>query len=136
MLADAATVADGKLYVHGGQWDTIGTNALPLRHSAMSIVLVVEVPYNEAHKPHHIEILLELDGEVADTPRIMISNVRPGHPPVSSPGAPVFVSLAIPIHNLELHEAGRYDWLVKIDDELAERIPMALLVLPQPLAPS
>jgi hypothetical protein len=41
-------------------------------------------------------------------------------------------SLAVPIQNLELQEAGRYDWLVKIDGDLVERIPMAVFLLPQP----
>ena len=132
MLADAATVEDGKLYVHGGQWDTLGTRTLPLRHPAMAIVLVVVVPYIEAQQPHQIEVVLEFEGTELDVPRIVIGNLRTGHPAISAPGAPVFVSLAVPIQNLELQEAGRYDWLVKIDGDLVERIPMAVFLLPQP----
>jgi hypothetical protein len=132
MLADAAVVADGKLYIHGGQWDTLATGTLPLRHPAMAIVLVVEVPYTDAQQSHQIELVLEFEGTELDAPTPVIGNLRTGHPAISDPGAPVFVSLAVPIQNLELQEAGRYDWRVKIDGAQVERIPMAVFVVPQP----
>lgn len=131
MLADAATLAENKLYVHGGQWDTMATSSLPVRFPSMAVVLVIEVPYDEALEPHQIELTLDLDGRELDAPRA-IGDLRTGHGPTSARGAPGFMPLVIPIQNLDLQEAGRYDWLIKIDGEPIARIPMAVQLVPQP----
>ncbi len=131
MLADAATIAENKLYIHGGQWDVLGTPGLPLRHPALAVALVLEIPYDEAMKMHTLEVSLELDGIELDAPRVA-GNLQTGHPAIGAPGAPSFTPIAIPFQNLELHDAGRYDWLIKIDGEIIGRIPMTVFVLPQP----
>lgn len=134
MLADAAAVAEGKLYIHGGQWDQVFAHSLPFRHPSMSIVLVIEVPYNDALHSHELEILLELDGNVLESPRIL-GQLETGHAPGSVLGAPGFVSLALPIQDLKLEEQGRYDWLIKLDGEIATRVSMQMTVRHLPLAP-
>ena len=129
MLADAASVADGKLYVHGGQWDTLATPALPLRHASLALAVVIEVPYDEAFRTHELEVVLDLDGRTVEAARI-VGQLQAGHAPTLAPGASTFVPLAFTIQNLELHEAGRYEWVVLLNGEHAGRIPMAVAVRP------
>lgn len=47
LLADAATVAEGKLYVLGGGWDSISSASLPVTFSSFALALVLEMKVNE-----------------------------------------------------------------------------------------
>lgn len=94
----------------------------------MSIALVIEVPYDDALQPHRVGISLDLDGVELEQPRVL-GELQTGHGPGTVRGAPGFVPIAIPIHNLELSTPGRYDWIVRLDDEIAERVPMQLSVV-------
>jgi hypothetical protein len=47
LLADAAIIADGKLYVHGGGWDSISGASLPLTYPSFALVLVMELDVTE-----------------------------------------------------------------------------------------
>ncbi len=135
MLADAAALADGKLYIHGGQWDTIRTHALPIRHPSLSIVVVVEVPYDEALAPHSVAVTLEKDGmSEASWPRFG-GQLQTGHAPNSARGASSFVSMPFMVTNLELPEPGRYEWVISLDGERASGLVMTVMLLPPGAAP-
>jgi hypothetical protein len=47
LLADAATVAEGKLYIHGGGWDSINGASLPLSYPSFALVLVMDLKVTE-----------------------------------------------------------------------------------------
>ena len=64
MLADAATVAEGKLYVHGGGWSNLFVDAIPYDYPSFSLVFVLEMSGDEA--PGQIPLDLELVAD--DTP--------------------------------------------------------------------
>jgi Family of unknown function (DUF6941) len=131
MLADAAALADGKLYIHGGQWDTIRTHALPIRHPSLSIVVVVEVPYDEALAPHTVEVTLENDGRSDPSWPRFGGQLQTGHAPNSARGASSFVSMPFTVTNLELPEPGRYEWVISLDGERAQGIVMTVMLVPQ-----
>jgi hypothetical protein len=50
MLADAAVVERGKLYVHGGGWDSISVDVFPAAHPTLAVVLIVQLEYFEAER--------------------------------------------------------------------------------------
>ena len=52
MVADAAHVADGKMYILGGQWDRLTVAKFPAQHPAMALALVLKVEYTEALTAH------------------------------------------------------------------------------------
>lgn len=131
MLADAAAVAEGKLYIHGGQWDQMLAQSVPFRHPAMCLVLVIEVPYDDALRPHEVGVTLDLDGSRQEQWGMM-AHLETGHAPGTARGAPSFLPLAVPIRDLEIHHAGRYDWIVTLDGVPAERVSMQVNLAPKP----
>ena len=69
MLAEAATVADGKLYVHGGGWSRLVVDAVPTTHPSFSLVFVLELDGAEALG----STSLDFDLAIAGTP---VASVR------------------------------------------------------------
>jgi hypothetical protein len=128
MLADAARVADNKLYVFGGQWDRVYTAAFPATHAALAVVLVIEVSYAEALKDHHLKVALMRDGEPAGPEARGLINV--GHAPGTTPGAPSYVPIALPFEHLTFTAPGRYEWVVTLNDEPVGFIPLEVSLAP------
>jgi hypothetical protein len=128
MLADAARVAENKLYVFGGQWDRVYTNAFPANHAGLTVVLVIEVSYAEALTDHHLRVALMHDGEPAGAEARGLINV--GHAPGTTPGAPSYVPIALPFENLLFTQAGRYEWVVTLNDEPMGAIPLEITLAP------
>jgi hypothetical protein len=128
MLADAARVADNKLYVFGGQWDRVYTHAFPANHAGLTVVLVIEVSYAEALTDHHLRVALMRDGEAAGAEARGLINV--GHAPGTTPGAPSYVPIALPFENLVFHQPGRYEWVITLNDEPVGAIPLEISLAP------
>ena len=98
MLADAAQVSDGKLYILGGGWSVTG----PPTPSA--IALLVEVPWDQTNR--RLEWRLELvdcdgypvmtpDGEGGENPIVMGGEFEVGRPPGTPHGSPIGLPLAL-----------------------------------------
>ena len=67
MLADAAQVQGGKLFVLGGGFDTISARTLPIVHRTLALAMVAEVDPDERHRDLEISIsLFDEDGESMD----------------------------------------------------------------------
>jgi hypothetical protein len=128
MLADAARVADDKLYVFGGQWDRLYTHGFPTTHPGLAVVLVIEVSYAEALTDHHLRVALMRDGEPAGAEARGLINV--GHAPGSTPGASSYVPIALPFTGLHFDRSGRYEWVVTINDEPVGSIPLEVARAP------
>jgi hypothetical protein len=128
MLADAARVADNKLYVFGGQWDRVYTHGFPATHAGLTVVLVIEVSYAEALTDHHLRVALMRDGEPMGAEARGLINV--GHAPGTSPGAPSYVPIALPFEGLQFNRPGRYEWVVTMNDEPVGTIPLEVLAAP------
>lgn len=111
MLADAASVAEGKLYVHGGAWDRIATKSLPTTHPTMTLVLVFRVEYSEALQdiPVRIEILDEDNQPLGQAIQGMINA---GHAPRTVPGTPAFAPFTWTLNGMQFERAGRYRFRV------------------------
>lgn len=128
MLADAARVADSKLYVFGGQWDRIYTMAFPATHPGLTIVLVIEVSYAEALTDHHLTVTLMRDGDPMGAEARGLINV--GHAPGTTPGAPSYVPITLPFELVQFDRPGRYEWAVTINDEPMGSIPLEVVMAP------
>jgi uncharacterized protein DUF6941 len=138
MLADAATLAEGKLYIHGGAWDTIYlTNPDgPYTHPVISLAFVLRVEYLEALQniPIAIEILNDDNRAVGVRADGMI-NV--GHSPGMEPGSPIFVPQAITFNTLTFPRAGGYRFKISAAGKELGSVPFRLAVRmapPQPTA--
>ena len=116
MLADAAQVAGGKLYVLGGGWSVLYAPA------SFAIALKIEVPWTQGEDTHELRMeLLDEDGQVVlgleDKPLITIeSTFRTGVPDGIKPGTPIDAVAAFPIPPLQL-QPGRYEWRLTIDGQ-------------------
>ena len=63
ILADAAQVTGGKLYLIGGGWDKVTANKFPHPQS-MSIAVSFRVPWTETNERHSFEVeIAGADGE-------------------------------------------------------------------------
>ena len=128
MLADAARVAENKLYVFGGQWDRIYTTAFPATHPALTVVLVIEVAYSEPLTDHHLRVALMRDGSPVGPEARGLINV--GHAPGTTPGASSYVPITLPFATLVFEHPGRYEWVVTLNDEPVGSIPLEVAVAP------
>ena len=120
LLCDAAQVADGKLYIHGGGWSIIGTDPVP-----SAIAIKIDVDWHEADVSHHWELFLEdADGRpvlVATPEGDQPVEVR-GEFVVSRPtgipeGSPIDVMMVVNLSPLPLAHGARYTWRMAIDGE-------------------
>ena len=132
MIADAARVAENKLYIFGGQWDRLLTLAFPAAHAALTVVLVIEVSYSEALADHHLRVALMRDGEPIGPEARGLINV--GHAPGTTLGAPSYVPVTLPFEQVVFERAGRYEWAVTLNDEPVGSIPLEVSLAPGSVA--
>src|SRR5262245_48959338 len=127
MLADGAqqAVPGGKLYILGGQWDRLMVQTFPAQHPAMAVVLVLRVEYSEALDRHQLEVELTLDGEPQNIKAT--GQVVTGHAPGQIRGTPSFVPLALQFNNLVFEAPGRYEWVVRVDEQELGRLPIEVV---------
>jgi hypothetical protein len=126
MLADAAQqTPDGKLHVLGGQWDRLVTASLPITHPSLAIVLVVRVEYTEALERHDLRVELVKDGEPVGP--AVSGHLQIGHPPTLTRGAAQSAALALTFSQVTFTSTGRYEWVVRIDDEVHGSTPLEVV---------
>ncbi|HEV2427129.1 MAG TPA: hypothetical protein VGS61_02780 [Acidimicrobiales bacterium] len=120
LLADAAQVSDGKLYVLGGGWSITGPDPTP-----SAIAIKVGVDWHEFNANHHWELFLEdADGALVtfETPEgsqtIEVRGDFAATAPEGVPvGTPVDVPIAVNFSPLPLAPGARYTWRMVIDGE-------------------
>ncbi len=114
LLADAATVADGKLYVHGGGWDAINAAALPLTYPSFALALVLDLSVPEL-TGDKVEIVL-VDGE--DNRILSVTgHLESGGPERYPNKASVNLPLALPFSNVPFARPGIYTFKVSVAGE-------------------
>ena len=122
MVADAAHVAGGKMYILGGQWDRLAIANFPAQHPAMAVALVLKVEYTEALAAHQLTVELMLDGESQDVKAT--GSLRMGHAPTQARGAPSFAPIALPFYGITFATPGRYEWVIRVGEDELGRIPI------------
>jgi hypothetical protein len=137
LLADAAQVQDGKLYILGGGWSQIGPDPTP-----MAIALRFEVPWAQANERHHWELsLVDADGKAVllptpegDQPIVLAGDLEVGRPAGLTPGIDLDAAIAINIAPLPLPPGGRYRWQLSIGGETREEWQASFNMRPLPSA--
>lgn len=120
LLADAAQVADSKLYVLGGGWSVCGPSPAP---SALAIKIVLTP--SEFDIAHHWKLTLEdADGRPVKWASSVPNPVAvegqfsvTADGPDFVPGTPVNVPLAVTLGPIELPPGQRFLWRLEIDSE-------------------
>lgn len=114
LFADAAQVADHKLYVLGGGLTVIG----PMRQP-VGVAIGIEVPWDRANISHEWRLeLLDEDGHpvmVADQPVAVHGRFEVGRPSGLKAGTPLSVPLAINFPTLPVNPGSSYSWQFLID---------------------
>ena len=115
LLADAAQVADRKLFVLGGGITTIGPRPQP-----MGVAIRIEVPWDRANISHVWKLeLLDEDGRpltVGEKPLVVTGRFEAGRPAGTRPGTPLSVPLAINFPAIPVVAGRSYTFQLSIDD--------------------
>ncbi|MCL1599530.1 MAG: hypothetical protein M3094_10115, partial [Actinomycetia bacterium] len=128
MLADAAQVQNGKLYVLGGGYDTISVTAVPAVHRNISLAMVAEVGPDERQRDLDLMItLLDEDGNPVGVEAK--GKLRVGAPPNLPPGSPSVVPIVSPFHNITFPEAKGYAFIVTLNDAELARIKFRVVLV-------
>lgn len=129
MLADAAQVQGGKLFVLGGGFDTISARAIPVVHRALALAMVAEVAPEERHRDLEIVIrLVDEDGQPMEVEAK--GRLRVGAPPNLPPGSPSSVPLVSPFYNIRFPEAKGYAFVVELDGSELARVGFRVVQVP------
>jgi len=105
ILADAAQVVEGKLYMLGGGWNTVFVDALPASRGS-NIAIGLEVASDEVEVRHSFRLTLLSPGEEAE-PEIGRGEFEVGRPPETPGGTEQRLIAAFPIV-LQLGQQGRF----------------------------
>jgi hypothetical protein len=112
ILADAAQVADGKLYILGGGWDRINVQALPAGQ-LLGVGVGVTVPWSETNAPQNLTVSIEdEDGGVVLPP--LSFRIEVGRPPGLPGGSDQRLVLAFNGH-IALPKLGMYAVTAALD---------------------
>lgn len=132
LMADAAQVADGKLFVLGG-----GLQLLPARPQPVAIALLLKVPWDRANLPHEWKLeLLDEDGMPVfanDRPVLVAGQFEAGRPAGWPPGTPLQVPLAINFSAVPVRPGGAYTWRLAVDDTSEPSWRVGFRVAPAPV---
>jgi len=116
MLADAAQVADSKLFILGG-----GINIVPASPAPLAIAAVIDVPWDRADVLHDWKLeLLDADGMpvmMNDLPVIVAGQFQVSRGEKAEPGVPLPMPLAVNFAGLALPAGLRFAWRLVIDDD-------------------
>ncbi|GMR03051.1 MAG: hypothetical protein BMS9Abin20_1410 [Acidimicrobiia bacterium] len=129
ILADAAQVQGGKLYVLGGGFDTISVSSLPAVHRNLALAMVAEVEPDERQRDLELSIRL-VDEDGADVGVEAKGQLRVGAPPNLPPGSPSVVPIVSPFHNITFPDAKGYAFIVSLNDQELARIKFRVVKLP------
>lgn len=129
MLADAAQVQSGKLFVLGGGFDTISVQSFPATHRNLSLAMVAEIGPEDRQKDLELQIsLIDEDGQSIGVEAKGV--LRVGAPPNLPPGSPSVVPIVTPFHNITFPAAKGYTFVVSLEGEELARIRFRLVQVP------
>ena len=129
MLADAAQVQSGKLFVLGGGFDTISVRSLPATHRSVSLAMVAEVRPDERQQDLDLKVVL-VDEDGAELGVVAKGKLRGGAPPNLPPGSPSLVPIVSPFHNVTFPEAKGYAFVVSVNETELTRVRFRVVKLP------
>ena len=128
ILADAAQVADGKLYLLGGGWDRIAVNALPAAQM-IGVAVGVVVPWTETNTPHTLALTIEDEDGGSVLPPVSV-RLEVGRPPGLPAGAEQRLMVAFNAQ-LALPRFGGYVVSARLDTGAERRLRFSVGAGPQ-----
>jgi hypothetical protein len=115
MLADAAQVAEGRLFILGGGLVEVGPGPQP-----MAIAMLLDVPWDRANISHDWKLeLVDQDGTPVlydEQPVLVGGQFEAGRPAGWAPGTPITVPMAINFSALPIEPGVRYVWRLAVND--------------------
>ncbi len=125
LLADAAQVVGGKLYLLGGAFDTVTARQFPATHRSLSLVIVLEVGPGDRNRD--LDIVTTLFDEDGKEMGVESKGAfRVGAPSTLPAGATSLIPLVTVFGNLQFPEPGGYVFIVSHDDQELARVPLRL----------
>jgi hypothetical protein len=126
LLADAATMAEGKLYVHGGGWNSIISPQIPTVHPSLALVLAFKAEWHEANENLAVAIeLVNEDGQPAGVRVDMTMRVAPS--PIAKKGADLYQSTAHTFIGLRFEKYGAYRFQVTHNEQMLATVPIVIM---------
>jgi hypothetical protein len=138
ILADAATVAEGKHYIHGAGWDSLVTTTFPFTQS-LTVAAQLRTPWHETNQQHVLEVdVVNEDGaSILPPPGPMRGPVISGRPPQLPQGADVTAPFVFTLGNVPFERPGTYAVVIRVDGLLKARYPFHVTSLvPQAQPPA
>ncbi len=129
MLADAAQVQAGKLFVLGGGFDTISVRSVPAVHRSLTLAMVAEIDPDERQRD--LELMIRLIDEDGTSVGVEAKGrLRVGAPPNLPPGSSSVVPIVSPFHNITFPDAKGYAFVVSLNDAELARITFRVVQVP------
>jgi hypothetical protein len=123
LLADAAQVVGGKLFMLGGAIDTLTTRDFPATRRTLSLVLVLEVGPGDRNRD--LEVVTTLYDEDGKEMGVHSKGTfRVGAPSTLPAGATSLVPLVMVFGNLQFPEPGGYVFIMEHDGQELARVPL------------
>ena len=136
MLADHAEAVRGKLYMTGGAWDTIHARQFPVLHPHLSVVVALEVGWEDLDKSVPVEVkLLDADGRSL-LQRPVGGQARARRQDGVTPGDTTPLLLVFNLLGARFEKPGSYTVTVEIDGQPSGQVPLKLRQRQAPPAPS
>jgi hypothetical protein len=136
LIADSVVTADGKLYVQGGGWDTIGSATFPFRQPRIGVGVLLRIPWTRTNEMHTLglrivdqdenKIVLGDAPPGADTPDGKVREIKGqfnlGRPPFLSVGDSQIVPIAMNLDGIEFNQPDTYSAVIAIDGKDKRRL--------------
>jgi len=130
MLADAADSFNGKLYVHGGGWDSLMVRQFPTAHPSMALAVLLAADATEAPGTGELRVQL-VDEDGNDTGVGAAAAIGLGLSPLHKPGQKTTAPIAIPLNGIRFEKPGTYEFRLFWNGQLLNP-PVAFSVITPP----
>ncbi len=126
LLADAAQVANGKLFILGGGWARLTTESLPVVRAYELAVRVVG-PWTETNRKLSFELqMVDEDGK-ALLDQVVRADISVGRPVQLKEGTDQVVPLTLRLPSVRLEREGRYAFTLTFEGEEVARTAFDLV---------
>jgi hypothetical protein len=129
LLADAAQVANGKLFILGGGWARLTAESLPVTR-AYELAVRVIVPWTETNRKLSFELqLVDEDGKHLLDPSVR-ADISVGRPVQLKEGTDQVVPLTLRLPSVRLEREGRYAFTLSFEGSEMARVAFDLAAKP------
>jgi uncharacterized protein DUF6941 len=131
MLADAAESFNGKLFVHGGGWDSLIMRAFPGAHPSMALVALLSADAGEAPGTGEFRVQL-VDEDGLDSGVGAAAALAVGHGPLHRLGQRSQIPIAIPFQGIRFDKPGTYEFRMFWNGQPLDRsVAFSVIAAPQ-----